>query len=326
MNVMVIGGKDLADTQLSVVNGFLLRGHEVTHVPSRKIFNEGGHGEVWNVILEAGSRECDIALIWMPNVDITPDIVERMKQHGTKTVFFTIDVTGDPPNAAREAARKACDFAIGTTLTQVKGWEAEGQQAAYFPPPYDIMPGRYNFSTKPFDCVAFAAGNCYTMQAWPEMYAARADMAKAIIDAGLPFEAYGRWNEARSGWGKNGGMMDQSHYGGWIPHDMLPDLYRSSAVNLDSHVRPTEEHYLNERLIMCMGAGGFMLCDRVAGIEEDLKDGEHLALWSTLEELVEKAKYYLEHPEECARIAQRGQSVILRKYNCMEFARSVERL
>ncbi|MFQ5655324.1 MAG: glycosyltransferase [Planctomycetota bacterium] len=55
-----------------------------------------------------------------------------------------------------------------------------------------------------------------------------------------------------------------------------------------------------------LGAGGFLLTNHVAEIETWLEVGREIETYRTPEECVEKARFYLEHPERRAEIAAAG--------------------
>ena len=67
---------------------------------------------------------------------------------------------------------------------------------------------------------------------------------------------------------------------------------------------------LNMRVFETLGAGGFLLTDRLSpqsGLERLFRDGAHLALYDSPDDLIAKIEYYLDRPDEAAEIARRGQ-------------------
>lgn len=62
----------------------------------------------------------------------------------------------------------------------------------------------------------------------------------------------------------------------------------------------------NMRCFEALGTGSFLLTDRVAHIEELFEDKKHLVLYEGLDDMVEKANYYLKHEDERNAIAQAG--------------------
>ncbi|MFP6688354.1 MAG: glycosyltransferase [Alphaproteobacteria bacterium] len=65
------------------------------------------------------------------------------------------------------------------------------------------------------------------------------------------------------------------------------------------------------RIFEIMAAGGMVLTDRLApqfGLSHLFREGEHLAAYGSIGELLEKIEHYLDHPEEAARIAAAGEA------------------
>lgn len=71
---------------------------------------------------------------------------------------------------------------------------------------------------------------------------------------------------------------------------------------------------LNMRTFEVMATGSFLMTNWIPTIEELFEDGKHLVLYRSLDELVDKAKYYLSHDEEREKIAQAGYEEVLEKH------------
>lgn len=72
---------------------------------------------------------------------------------------------------------------------------------------------------------------------------------------------------------------------------------------------------LNMRLFEILSSGSFQLTNWLPTLEDiGLKDGIHLATYKTLDEMVEKIKYYLGHEEEREKIAQTGHEEFMKKH------------
>lgn len=63
-----------------------------------------------------------------------------------------------------------------------------------------------------------------------------------------------------------------------------------------------------------MGAGGFLLTDRNPGIEALFKDGVHCVMFDSIEDAVEKAKWYAAHDEARDKIAEAGYQEVIAKH------------
>lgn len=68
--------------------------------------------------------------------------------------------------------------------------------------------------------------------------------------------------------------------------------------------------YTSDRTWMVMLAGGFYLGQGTPGLRKFLTDGEHCAWYSDAAECIEKADYYMNHPEERERIRVNGEKFV----------------
>ncbi|MBI5713090.1 MAG: glycosyltransferase [Chloroflexi bacterium] len=93
-------------------------------------------------------------------------------------------------------------------------------------------------------------------------------------------------------------------------------LKGSSQVQ-EAAPRPEGEGFVKQikgRNFEIPGCGGFMLSGRAENIEEYYGDDVEAAYFNTEAELVERARYYLDHEGERARIAQAGYERTLREH------------
>ena len=67
---------------------------------------------------------------------------------------------------------------------------------------------------------------------------------------------------------------------------------------------------LNMRVHETLGAGAFLLTNDIPTLHERFTDGVHLVTYKTEEEMIEKARYYLEHDEEREAIARAGCELV----------------
>jgi hypothetical protein len=71
---------------------------------------------------------------------------------------------------------------------------------------------------------------------------------------------------------------------------------------------------LNMRVFETLGTGSFLLTDWVPSIDELFEDGKHFVLYRSLDEAVDKARYYLAHDEEREKIAQAGYEEVIKNH------------
>ncbi len=92
------------------------------------------------------------------------------------------------------------------------------------------------------------------------------------------------------------------------------DLYADSAITLNISLNGD----LNLRVFEALAAGGFLLTDELApesGLRRLFVPGRHLDTWRTPGELIEKIRYYGDHPVEARRIRAEGQAELFRHHH-----------
>ena len=88
------------------------------------------------------------------------------------------------------------------------------------------------------------------------------------------------------------------------------DIQAASRITLNCSLNGD----LNLRVFEALGAGAFLLTDRLspqAGLERLFEAGRHLDIYAGPDELNEKIRHYLAHPEETQRIRAAGQAHLL---------------
>jgi spore maturation protein CgeB len=96
-------------------------------------------------------------------------------------------------------------------------------------------------------------------------------------------------------------------------------IFNASAVNLNLHssVRGegeiVEGDFVNPRTFEIASCGAFQLVDRRTLMPELFDDGE-LALFSSLQEMKEKAEHYLNRPQEREGFSRRGRERVLKEH------------
>lgn len=68
------------------------------------------------------------------------------------------------------------------------------------------------------------------------------------------------------------------------------------------------------RVFEVMATGSFLLTNWIPTIEELFTDGKHLVLYRSEEEMIEKARYYLDHENERQKIAEAGYQEVMAKH------------
>ena len=117
--------------------------------------------------------------------------------------------------------------------------------------------------------------------------------------------------------------IPRSSYRGFRTYRELPGVYAAAKININHHNSPNDRGYLNQRDTAITGSGGFMLTDRVAGMEEIFDIGREIDTYECLEELRDKARWWLAHDEERQRAARRAQDRIFAEYGNTAYAQKL---
>ncbi len=91
-------------------------------------------------------------------------------------------------------------------------------------------------------------------------------------------------------------------------------ILRGARVVLNRHIDVAAGNANNMRLYEATGVGSMLLTDAKSNLAELFTPGEEVVTYVDAEDLVEKARYYLEHDDERRAIAAAGQSRTLREH------------
>ncbi len=94
---------------------------------------------------------------------------------------------------------------------------------------------------------------------------------------------------------------------------VMPKVFRYSKINLNITHRMIFTG-IPLRIMDILGTGGFLMTDYQQDMEQVFADGEHLAVYYSTEDLIEKTAFYLEHPEERKRIAANGCELVRKEF------------
>lgn len=105
---------------------------------------------------------------------------------------------------------------------------------------------------------------------------------------------------------------------GRAPYTRMREIYGQSKMGFHyiECTSPLKDH-MSMRVYEVLASGTMLLANALAdGTFESigLKDGEHLAVYRSPKELMEKVDYYLRHEEERRRIAQAGRAAVLERH------------
>ena len=100
---------------------------------------------------------------------------------------------------------------------------------------------------------------------------------------------------------------------GTAPGEKAADLYSQYAISLNGSLNGD----LNLRVFEILGSGGFLLTDKLSydsGLEMLFEADKEIALYSSIDELKEKIRYYLANPDEVMAMRKTANEKILAKH------------
>lgn len=119
----------------------------------------------------------------------------------------------------------------------------------------------------------------------------------------LPLEIYGKWGKQTRG---NRALKERVVSRGVWGEELLR-VYNTSKIVLNiTNWDPARYVALNQRVFDVPATGAFLLTDYSPELEEHYRIGEEIACYREVEDLREKARYYLAHDPERSAIAARG--------------------
>lgn len=89
----------------------------------------------------------------------------------------------------------------------------------------------------------------------------------------------------------------------------MPKVFRLSRINLCPTLRGIRSG-IPLRAIDIMGAGGFILCSPQPELMDYFRPGIDIVCYQSIEDAVEKAKFYLAHKELCSQIRQNSYAIV----------------
>ncbi|TCV84284.1 CgeB family protein [Sulfurirhabdus autotrophica] len=93
------------------------------------------------------------------------------------------------------------------------------------------------------------------------------------------------------------------------------EIFNQTKINLNIHNWFGQGSAMNLRLFEVPAAGGFLLTDWVAEIDDAYTEDKHIACWRNVEELRTKINYFLAHEEERQLIAKQGNQYFLQHHS-----------
>ena len=243
---------------------------------------------------------------------ILPETLEEIKKRGTRTALWTIDC----PINFRPIIKAAPHYDIIFT---------GGSEA------YDILKdiGIRNLYHLPFACdpevhtpkeltgtdrEIYGCDISFVGTIDPGPYQYRVSMLETIAGNGVDLAAWG----PGSGNIPHESPLKKYIRGEKTPLETWTKIYSSSKIVLCMHYRDADNkvpcHQASPRVYEALACGAFLMVDAQRDVMTLFKDREDLVIFRDEGELKELSAYYLERPEERARIAEQGRRTALEKH------------
>lgn len=97
-------------------------------------------------------------------------------------------------------------------------------------------------------------------------------------------------------------------------YSVMPKVFRLSDINLNITLRNIKTG-IPLRVFDIMGAGGFVLTNYQEDLLDYFENGRDLVIYESIDDLINKTSYYLEHEQERKKIAQNGYNKVKQFHN-----------
>ncbi len=242
-------------------------------------------------------------LLVVKGVQLYPETIKQIGDFGVTTVGYWTDGLLDYENSMVNAAaynKFLTDSSKALELYQEKGLE----NAYLLPSAVNTSQFSRAFIRKRYDISFLGTHSAY-----------RESILSQLEVSGLHIFGPG-WqkNSSLSGQRKNNTIGDvQYHPGAFGKHTNL--VFNQSKINFNIHNWFGKGHAMNLRLYEVPAAGGFLLTDWVEEIDQYFEEDKHIVCWRTVEEMNEKAKFYLINDRARNAIADAGYEHVINNHS-----------
>lgn len=182
------------------------------------------------------------------------------------------------------------------------------------------------------ESAALLAGRCIPEGCYPEVHFPGTQHSEWAAELAIAGRAYANRVRVVAALRRAGLVVATFGDANWPPpncprkitgadfRDMVASADIQLATNLHDHIRG----WTSNRLFMLMACEGFVLVNHFPGIEEWFGQEREL-IWSSEQEVVPVARYWLERPKARAAIAVRGRQLVLERFTLRHTARAILR-
>jgi spore maturation protein CgeB len=235
---------------------------------------------------------------------IAAETIQAMKRMGIIMVLWTIDPPGSSGLPIETAPLYDLICCGGTEAVDLL--KAAGVAGARWLP-FACSPDRLMLpALSEEERLAYASDVCFVGSYYPN----RVRLFESLADLNITIRGPG-WGRLDGHSSLKGVARDQQ-----VAPSEWKKLYAAAKIVLAVHyqdgVSPCFQ--ASPRVFEVMACGGFLLSDGQRDVTTLFQDGEHLAVFHDAHDLRSKIIYYLSHPDERARIAERGHRETLKNH------------
>ena len=293
-------------------------GHKVMSFDFMERFHEQGREAMNRELLEAVKREQPDITLFVPFQDqFIPEMITGMNKH-TVTVGYYFDDTWRIEYSGFWA--RHFNYVTTSDVNGVKRWRELGC-ANFIYSPFSVNPGVFRKMDIPKKYDVSFIGGYHPYRAW---------ILRKLRQAGIKVYARGvGWQAGRlerdamvEVFNQSRINLNMSNNESWDIRYILSltkpwkDALRAwrNTVRLLHRSDPKVREMVKGRHFEINACGGFQLSYYVEGLERHYVIGEEIALYGSIEDMIDKIRYYLKHEDEREAIALRGYDRILRDH------------
>lgn len=97
-------------------------------------------------------------------------------------------------------------------------------------------------------------------------------------------------------------------------HQQLTTIYQQGKIHVDIN-RLYQLDIVPMRVFDVLACGGFLIAEHSPALSALFTIGEELESWSSIDELIEKVRFYKKHPDAARRIAERGRIAVVERHS-----------
>ena len=264
-------------------------------------------------LLEAVEREQPLVHIAWKGEVFRPEVFRELSARGVFTLLWHPDETNPQwlPPLARASDLFVTQYKGMTDVYRAAGIERIAWLLDGFTPSFFACDEVTPVEHRVYDCEVVTIG---TIDRIPE-YRKRMYALNRLIRDGLDVKWWGRrmsfW---RNPWRDWLSPARKAYGGAMVWNDTFTKACRCAKIFLALTRRPDVSGGLSNRAFWVTGVGAFTLMLYKQGIEEFFEVGKEVVAFHDHDEMVEMARYYLEHEDERLAIARAGQERCLRDY------------